>query len=427
MNRLYPAPTRVATAFHLTAGTAVSMLLAVPTVASGELLGPYGEALKDGTASLDVRYRFEHVDDDRRPKDGNASTVRTRLGYATGETYGLSGFLEFTATRALGVDDYESAAGPGERAVVLDQEVTSVNQAFVDYAPGLDSRLRVGNQRIKLDNDRWVGNVGFRQQEQTYNAARFTTGAIPDAVLDLTYAQRVNRITDFSSEPGDFFFLNARYEGFDRIDVTAYGYLLDFDNDETAAFFTRSSDTYGLRASGVAPLNADLEVPYALEYARQSDAGDFSDVGESYTAEYILAEVGLGSGPWTGRIGYEVLGSDDGEESLQTPLATLHAFNGWTDLFLTNPADGLVDRYAMLEYMFPEEATAATLVYRDLSADEGGQDYGSEIGVEVSHTFPHGYSVGLKYARFSSDDGIPGQTAQDEDVSKLWVTAALSF
>ena len=41
--------------------------------------------------------------------------------------------------------------------------------------------------------------------------------------------------------------------------------------------------------------------------------------------------------------GYEVLGADDGAAltSFQTPLATLHKFQGWADKFLTTPPNGI--------------------------------------------------------------------------------------
>ena len=38
---------------------------------------------------------------------------------------------------------------------------------------------------------------------------------------------------------------------------------------------------------------------------------------------------------------------------LQTPLATLHAFNGWADMFLTTPANGLQDLYFRASYTLP--------------------------------------------------------------------------
>ena len=39
------------------------------------------------------------------------------------------------------------------------------------------------------------------------------------------------------------------------------------------------------------------------------------------------------------KLGYEELGSNAGLYGLQTPLATLHAFNGWADKFLVTPVD----------------------------------------------------------------------------------------
>ena len=37
--------------------------------------------------------------------------------------------------------------------------------------------------------------------------------------------------------------------------------------------------------------------------------------------------------------------ASDNSQGFRTPLATLHAFNGWADLFLDTPPDGLSDIY----------------------------------------------------------------------------------
>ncbi|NIX55640.1 MAG: hypothetical protein GWN14_06840, partial [candidate division Zixibacteria bacterium] len=93
--------------------------------------------------------------------DAAASTVRTRMGYRTGETGGLSAFIEFEDVSEVGEKKYG-----GNYSVVADPEITELNQAYVSYqAPG-KSNVLLGRQRLILDNARFVGNVGWRQNEQ---------------------------------------------------------------------------------------------------------------------------------------------------------------------------------------------------------------------------------------------------------------------
>src|SRR5690606_30123568 len=121
--------------------------------------------------------------------------------------------------------------------------------------------------------------------------------------------------------------------------ASAYAYLIDIKD---LAAVGLSSDTYGLRWAG----QAGESIRYTFEYATQSEAGD---APVEYSADYILAEVG-GKLPLSGaslelKVGYEVLGSDDGNKAFTTPLATLHAFQGWTDRFLATPDAGIEDTY----------------------------------------------------------------------------------
>ena len=51
-----------------------------------------------------------------------------------------------------------------------------------------------GRQRITLDDHRFIGNVGWRQNEQTFDSVRVTTNLIPDLKLDYSYIWEVQRI-----------------------------------------------------------------------------------------------------------------------------------------------------------------------------------------------------------------------------------------
>ncbi len=59
------------------------------------------DALTKGEVSLDVRYRFEFVDEDGIVEDAKASTLRTRLGYKTGTFRRFFAFTEFKDVRVI--------------------------------------------------------------------------------------------------------------------------------------------------------------------------------------------------------------------------------------------------------------------------------------------------------------------------------------
>jgi hypothetical protein len=153
---------------------------------------------------------------------------------------------------------------------------------------------------------------------------------------------------------------------------------------------------------------------------------EITDGDIDYDTDYLFAEGGLALSDVTLKLGYEVLGSDGGDASFTTPLATLHKFNGWADIFLGgtfDPAampDGLEDTYIsasgkLADYML-------TAVFHDFSADEGSTDYGSEIDLQASRKFGKHYNAGVKYAAYS-DDGFNAAG----DVDKLWVWGSMSF
>ena len=122
-------------------------------------------ALKDGTPLLNMRLRYEDVDSDAFTEDGQALTLRTRLGYQSGKLHGFDVMGEFEDTRIVGqVDNYapQQAGYP----VIADPEVTELNRAAIRYTgsnalQGLVATY--GRQRIIYDNARFVGNVGWRQ------------------------------------------------------------------------------------------------------------------------------------------------------------------------------------------------------------------------------------------------------------------------
>jgi len=360
------------------------------------------EALTSGTPSLDMRLRYEGVDDSVN-KNAKAGTLRTRLGYSTGKYYGLSAFGEFEDVRTVaGLNDY--APIKSGYAVVADPEVTQLNQAFLSYSVWKNNKLKLGRQRLILDNARFIGNVGWRQNEQTFDAVSFVNTSLSNTTITYAYLDKVNGIlSKFDADVSDHL-INVKYEGLKPVKLTAYGYLLE-DDDSGA-----TNDTYGLRAKGKTSISETSKLLYTAEFSTQST--------NTNDAAYSFLEAGMAMQGITVKLGYEVLGSDGGAYGFQTPLATKHAFNGWADQFLVTPADGLQDM--MLTLVGKVKGTKLMAVYHDYSADEGSANYGSELNLLAAKKFSRRYTLGLKYASYSAD-------TFKTDTDKLWVWAQMKI
>ena len=121
-------------------------------------------------------------------------------------------------------------------------------------------------------------------------------------------------------------------------------------------------------------------------------------------------------------IGYEKLGAETGGRFV-TPLATLHAFNGWADQFLAagtgNPVDGLADRFGKITVK-ASERTSAQLAWHDFESDRNRRDLGQELNVSLSHEFSKHVKAGVFYADFNGAGGL-------RDSRKAWLMITVSF
>lgn len=371
------------------------------------------EAITGGDAALDVRYRLENVEQDNALDDATASTVRTVLGYTTGTLNGLSGYIEFEDVSALGDDDYNSTVnGKAQFSVIPDPEVTELNEIYLGYK-GDSFVLKSGRQSLILDNARFIGNVGWRQNEQTFDMpVSYVNTGIENLKLTYGYMTGVQRIFGDDSPVGEFnmsnHILNAGYT-FAPFKITAYAYLLEFDNEPLQSLM--SQQTVGASFSG-----ATGGFSYYLEYATQSD---YADGAPAIDADYTLIELGYKLGPVALKAAQETLGGD-GTYAFTTPLATLHAFNGWADMFLATPLTGLVDAY--VDAGATVGGFGVKAVYHDFSSDRGGVDFGTEIDLLLSRKFSPAYSGGLKFASFSSDSA-PVYV----DTDKIWLFFQANF
>lgn len=392
----------------------------LPTIAATPAIAKTGDPVEvaDGVTIdpiIDLRLRYESVDQDSAADSADALTARLRAGFEVAAD-GFSFLAEGEGTLGL-INDYnDTIPGNGVEPfpVVADPENIELNRLQIGYKKGGYS-LTVGRQRIILDNARFVGNVGWRQNEQTFDAVR-GQAKIGPVSLDATYSNSQRTIFGVDSPnehfDGDLVLLNAGVD-LTPVKVKGFSYLLDYGT--RLAF---SSQTYGVLASASVPLGA-VKLDLSATYANQSDYGDNPT---NYSADYINVELGTGLAGFSLKAGYEELGSDGGVASFQTPLATLHAFNGWADIFLTTPAGGLRDYYVSLGKGFKLPALPglkAGVTYHKFESDIGGLDYGTEWDASLGFTVgPVGLLV--KYANYDAEDF-------STDTEKFWLQAEYKF
>lgn len=371
------------------------------------------DAIIGGKVNFDARARYETVDQNNALKEADALTLRLRLGYTTAEFNGFFGMLEFEGSKAI-VDDYNSTInGKANYSTIVDPDFEEINQSFIGYKGLGQSIIKYGRQRLALDNHRFIGTMGWRQNEQTFDGFSFVNSDIKDTTINVAYLSNANRIFSDASPQGNYRMesplVNVSYKGLGFATITGYAYFLDFDKA-----ISLSSETLGLRFVGKAKLNEKNSFNYTVEIARQEDYG--SNLNR-FSHDYINLEAGVDIDIFNAKIAYEVL-SGDGVTAFQTPLATLHAFNGWTDQFLSTPAGGLEDLNISLGVNVAGVKTG--LVFHEFNADTGGGKYGTEFGLLVSKSLNKNYNVGLKLAQYSAD-------SRGVDTDKIWIWGELKF
>ena len=436
----------------------VALLMTVQAASAGEL-DALGAALGGGKTNFATQYRYESVDTPVGAKTmAKAQTLGTRLGYETGD------FHDFAANvQVQGVwsnkqfnDLQTNGNNNGNLNTVNDHGGVGVNSAHLIYRGIADTTLRQGRQIIRYDDDRWVGNVDWRQNWQSFDASSITNKSIADTTIQAAYVTNVNRPSGDGAVQSNSngissgnahmksTLVNINNKSLSFADIVAYSYRLDYTNPAQAAASTGaantfgSTDTAGLKLAKEGIDVAGYKFGWVAETANQKN---YKQNTTSYNARYtnINANVTVGSfGNF--KIGQEVLGSDN-NRSVQTPLATLFAFNGWADKFLVTPTTGLKDSY--VKYRNNASGIVYGADYHQFKSDAGSTNLGRELDLIAEKSIDKNFAVGARAARYKADAASAGsgvgnsattQTAGANaggvylvDTNRMWVYGSYKF
>lgn len=390
------------------------------------------EALSGGKVSGQFRYRYEWVDDQTKTKNADASTMRTRLGYMTGDYLDISGFLQFEDVHVVGGNEmYNSTInGRTEYPVVADPEGSEINQAFLMYKGIPGTVIKYGRQAITLDNQRFIGIAEWRQNSQSYDAFTVMNTSLTDTTFFYGHVSGVNRIFGPKSTQGDLDMagelLNVAYKGWSAGSVVGYGYFLDYMPGQPISN-TLSNQTLGLRFDGgYKSQSMSPKFLYTAEFAKQSD---YADGAPTVDGDYVNLMFGVDVNDVQLKLNYEVL-SGDGVYGFATPLASLYAFNGWADKFLTTPRDGIKDIFLSASAVVLDGINLAG-AYHLYTADNIGYDYGSELNLDVAKKINKSLVVTARYATYSADTNVNNMarnaTGAAKDLDKFWLMLDVQF
>ena len=402
------------------------------------------EAVKAGANMTSFRLRYEHVDQDTLPENADALTLRSLVGWQTAPYRNFSFAAQLIDVGKV-VDDYNDRAlnvsqpGMANYPNVVDPDDTDINQLFVEWSGIKNTRFRAGRQSVKLDNVRFVGNVEFRQVMQVFDGVAVENNSLPNTEIYLAHFDRVKQVNT-KLRSGDLDIANLKYRLSPTESVVGYGYFSNFHDlgsaipaglaaTPTAADnIDVSHKTLGFRLDGAHKLNDAWAGLYTAEYAKQDD---YSDGDDRIDAHYYRIGAGAKYKSWFLRADHETLSSNDGNYGFQTAFGTNHLYQGWADVFLVTPRQGIKDTFLTFGGK-PIESITLLGEYHIIKSDEDfarlgggtGDSYGKELDLAVMYTHSKSLWVKAEYASFKEDDrGV----VRRPDIERVWLTMMYTF
>ncbi len=385
-----------------------SWLFPVAIFASCGAVASAEQALKDSTVKFNFRYRIEQVNPDNNLDTALASTLRSRISIQTGkwqltETQHMKALVEYDNVSSLGGETYNSSInGLTHYATIADPTGTDLNQAALQYSYSAGGQMTLGRQRLNLLNQRFIGSVGWRQNEQTYDGIRLEQQLNDQWQIDVASLHNANRvfgpIGSAADLHGRFNLAQLNWKMDPQHLASAFYYDTDFDT-----LSNRSSTTSGLDYQGAA-----AAWKWQVSVASQQDAHAASN---DYQLHYHRLEGSYSVEKLTIKAWQERL-AGDGVNAFHTPFATLHAFQGFADMFLTTPSQGI--RENALQISYPLKGIKSSLSYHQFDADVGNAKLGHEVDATASYDYSEKLHVMAKLAFYTAD-------SYQVDTQKLWL------
>jgi hypothetical protein len=388
----------------------------------------------------EIRPRYENVDDGvTGHSNANAFTARTKLS-VTADLLGIDGLtatIGGISVNNFGSHKYNTSIdttvtpntaeymdGTKPYSIVKDPQDAMISNAAIDYTVN-DTTVHVGRGQINLDNQRFIGTVGWRQLERSYDSVFVANNSIKNLSVLFARVYGYAGVGGTTTTDTNTVLLHAAYSVMPELKVTAYDYMI-----------ANTHDTYGIALTGKVKLDM-AKLNYRAEYALQSDAtmekGTQTPTTGKADAYYYNLDLGANVNGILAGVNYEFMSGQSWptdvtkDTNFGTPLATGHKFNGWADV-ASSANGGLKDFNVRLGYT-AKGFGKLLAVYHDFTADTAAagasDDKGTEFDAVYTNKIPgvNNLTGLLKYADFSKGK-VAGTT---NDVQKIWVGLDYKF
>ena len=413
----------------------IAVLLALIAVSSSAIADDVTKSIEDalkfgngGAVKFDLNYRYENVNQDNvtnlkpgqpQPRTANANTARLRLGLLSPVFHGLQGYAEYQGLYAM-QSDYDSTRNDKTQySKIADPYENELDQLWLSYAGIPDTVIKGGRQVIQLDDQRFIGNVGWRQLQQTFDSALFTNKSINNLTINAGYIGRAKTITA-TTEGLTAPILNVNYKVGDYGNVVGYAYWLDFTDPDV---YFKSNQSYGLRFTNYQKPGDSLKLSdnYGLVYtAEWSIQSNYQNSPRDYTVNRWNLMGGFTAYMFTLQGAMEQLDGVGKNQTFQTPLGTNFAFQGWADQFLVTPNDGIRDVFGTMIANLDRGDVTLMGIYHNFYDDTGNIHYGKEWDFRAVKKFGKHYSLLAQYAYYDADQ-------YSTDTQKIWLQANVNF
>ena len=377
------------------------------------------DSLARGRFTLELRPRYNRIDESDKPLRTEGGTVRVVAGLRTAPVDGVRFVAEGIHANHLGGEFNDNGAlfATSPYPLLPDPRFTGANQVYLEYGGVEALRIRAGRQVVRMDNQRWVSDNDFRQIPQLFDGVSAAYSGLAGTELSAAHFRQV-RTTSGTTQALRLTLLHAAWNPLRGHALAAYAYFHDQPyNGAFTGFNDSSYRVIGVRAAGTAARKGAFEIPYELEYAAQRP---YAGGDARIDANYWRAGGGVAFRETVLRLDYEVKGSNGGLYGLQMPLTDFYAFNGWTLHFFNTPRQGLRDGWITARH-----AVGPVTLYAEahrFRSDYAGISFGREIDAGITYAWNESLQVRLQHARYDPGSGTP-----DPRVRKTWVTLTYAY
>ena len=379
----------------------------------------FGSALRHGLPILELRPRYNRIEESGKPALAEGGTVRMVAGWRTAPLHGWRLTAEGIVAEHLGrkrFNDDGALIASSPYPLLPDPRHAGVNRLHVDGEIA-GARVRLGRQAVRLGDQRWVSDNDFRQVPQLFDGIAVAMNPLADTEVMVAHHARM-RNTSGRTQRLRLTLLQGAWNPRPGHALAAYGVFHDqAQNGAFTGFADNSYRVAGARASGSFASAAALGAPYLVEGAQQRR---FAGGDARIDARYWRVGAGLEGGSWLLRYDVEAKGSNNGLFGLQNPLTDFYAFNGWALHFFNTPREGLRDGWVTLKHRW-NALTLYAEAHR-FRSDFGGIGFGRELDLGVTYGWNEQLTLRLQHARYD-----PGAGTDDPRVRKTWLTLTYAY